>query len=77
MPRKDALLVLVMLLGMTIRAQCNQIIGAHLIQDGRETSNGALAGLSMTRNIGTSNRLAVMCGFGAGHIPRGLGESFA
>ena len=26
----------------------------------------------MTRNIGTSSRLAVMCGFGAGHIPRGL-----
>ncbi|MDX6712948.1 MAG: hypothetical protein QOH96_3964 [Blastocatellia bacterium] len=26
----------------------------------------------MTRNIGTSSRLAVMCGFEAGHIPRGL-----
>jgi hypothetical protein len=26
----------------------------------------------MTRNIGTSSRLAVMSGFAAGHIPRGL-----
>jgi hypothetical protein len=26
----------------------------------------------MTRNIGTSSRLAVMCGFEAGDIPRGL-----
>ena len=45
---------------------------AHLIQDGRETSNGELAGLSMTRNIGTSSRLAVMCGFAVGHILRSL-----
>jgi hypothetical protein len=35
-------------------------------------SNGALAGLSMTRNIGSSSRLAVMCGFAGGHILRSL-----
>ena len=45
---------------------------AHLIQGDRETSNGELADLSTTRNIGTSSRLAAMYEFAAGHILQAL-----